>query len=258
MPNRMNTQGYTSLIDHPNGVAHFGAWCALVEICSTREPRELRGTLPESDGTVVGISRALGRISRFPPDVFEELLPRLLDDPEISWIEDYAAISGKSPGTSGKSPDASGENPGTSGGNPETPAANRRELNRIGGEGTGGEASVARLPRWKSDEHFARFATDYLSTGGAFIDSDFHDAFENCWRKLSIEQRLQRVAGLNRHMEEYCADPRFAPKPRKFLETEWERPPRPAPAIPIRRQDSLAERAGALIQQRLLKGERPI
>ena len=126
MPNRMNTQGYTSLVHHPNGAAHFGAWCAIVEICSTREPKELRGTLPESDGSIGGISRTLGRISRLSPAVFEELLPRLINDPEIAWIEQLA----ESPG---ENPDASGESPGTSGENPET---SRREGR--GGEGIGG------------------------------------------------------------------------------------------------------------------------
>jgi len=109
MPNKMNTQGYTALIDHPNGPAHFGAWCALVEICSAREPKESRGVLPEADGTIGGISRVLGRISRMPQKLFEELLPRLLTDPEIQWIEMDTVESGKIPDAPGKNPDASGD-----------------------------------------------------------------------------------------------------------------------------------------------------
>ena len=123
MPNRMSTQGYTALVDHPNAAAHLGAWCAIVEICSAREPREMRGTLPEADGTIGGISRVLGRISRLPASVFEELLPRLIYDSEILWIEDFDEYLGKSPDASGKSPDLSG--------------ANSR-----GGEGRGGEGIV--------------------------------------------------------------------------------------------------------------------
>jgi len=121
VPNKMHGNGYNALVGHPNGAAHLGAWYAIVEVCSLREPRELRGNLPESDGTIGGISRALGRISRLPVELFAEVLPRLIHDPDIQWIEQYGDIPG--------------ENPGTSGENPETPAANRRGLEGIGGEG---------------------------------------------------------------------------------------------------------------------------
>lgn len=121
------------------------------------------------------------------------------------------------------------------------------------------ERGVVPPPRWKRDEQYARFATDYLSTGGAFIDADFHEAFEFCWRHLSIEQRLQRVAGLNRHIEEYTSDPRFAPKPRKFLEVEWQRPPRPPKMPPVtttidRRREEVGN--GLRMMDQLRKGTR--
>ena len=103
MPNHMQTQGYTSLVDHPDGAAHFGAWCAIVEICSAREPKERRGYLPESDGTIGGISRSLGRISRLPGKIFQDVIERLMSDPEIAWIEVVSETSGKSPETSGAS-----------------------------------------------------------------------------------------------------------------------------------------------------------
>ena len=125
VPNKMHGNGYNALVGHPNGAAHLGAWYAIVEVCSLREPRELRGNLPESDGTIGGISRALGRISRLPVELFAEVLPRLIHDPDIQWIEQYGDIPG--------------ENPETSGENPETPAANRRGLEGIGGEGKGKE-----------------------------------------------------------------------------------------------------------------------
>ncbi len=115
MPNHMQTQGYTSLVDHPDGAAHFGAWCAIVEICSAREPKERRGYLPESDGTIGGISRSLGRISRLPGKIFQDVIERLMSDPEIAWIEVVSETSGKSPETSGKSPETSGKSPETSG-----------------------------------------------------------------------------------------------------------------------------------------------
>lgn len=81
--------------------------------------------------------------------------------------------------------------------------------------------------RWKGDEQFARFVADYLATGAALIDSDFSKAYEVCWKRLDIQQKLDRVAALVRHSEEYHSDPRFVPNPLKFLETEWQRPVRP-------------------------------
>ena len=128
VPNKTSGNGYNALIDHPNGAAHLGAWYAIVGACSLREPKDLRGNLPESDGTIGGISRALGRISRLPPELFAEVLPRLIHDPDIQWIEQYGEMSG--------------ENPETPGENPETPGANR-----TGQEGTGGEGKGIEPPK---------------------------------------------------------------------------------------------------------------
>jgi hypothetical protein len=80
VPNRMDGEGYTALVDHANGAAHLGAWLAMLEIASRRDPR---GTLPQEGAE---IPRALARISRLPASVFEEALPRLL---QIGWIEQY-------------------------------------------------------------------------------------------------------------------------------------------------------------------------
>ena len=81
--------------------------------------------------------------------------------------------------------------------------------------------------RWKRDAAFVQFSTDYLATGGAFVDDDFHKAFEFCWKTLDFEQKLDRVKALRAHSEEYHQDPRFIPRPLKFLEVEWERPVKP-------------------------------
>ena len=108
MPNKVSGNGYCALLDHTNGAAHYGAWCAIVLCCSLRE-RSKRGTLPEADGTIGGICRSLSRISRLPPSLFAEVLPRLINDPEIQWIEPVPDESENSPGMSGENPDASGK-----------------------------------------------------------------------------------------------------------------------------------------------------
>lgn len=110
VPNKMDGEGYTSLVDHPNGAAHLGAWLAIMEIASKQEPRTARGTLPGGPSHDLGmICRSLGRISRLPAAIFEEVLPRLMAAP-ISWLEvlsneQSATPSGESASISGESPE---------------------------------------------------------------------------------------------------------------------------------------------------------
>lgn len=82
VPNRLDGSGYTALVDHPNGAAHYGAWVTLVSIASRCEPR---GTLSRSDGRPLD-SKTLSRITRLPQSLFDEVLPRLCSA-EIEWME---------------------------------------------------------------------------------------------------------------------------------------------------------------------------
>ena len=81
MPNRHDGDGYTTLLDHPNGAAHFGAWCALVQVASRCDER---GALLRH-GAGGHDSASLARMTRIPEAVWLEVLPRLLS---IGWIED--------------------------------------------------------------------------------------------------------------------------------------------------------------------------
>src|SRR4051812_15271607 len=74
MPNKMDGDGYTELVTHPNGAAHFGAWCALVEVASKCGDR---GTLMR-EGAKPHDSASLQRITRLPAAVFDEAIPRLV------------------------------------------------------------------------------------------------------------------------------------------------------------------------------------
>jgi len=78
VPNAMDGAGYTELVDHPDGAAHFGAWIAILEIASRQDPR---GEIPQGSA---GTSQALARISRLPAALFDEVIPRLL---KLEWIE---------------------------------------------------------------------------------------------------------------------------------------------------------------------------
>lgn len=83
IPNSMDGDGYTELVDHANGAAHFGVWIALVEVASRCDPR---GTLSRDGATGVKPHDfgSLSRITRLPEDILRQAIPRLLS---IGWLE---------------------------------------------------------------------------------------------------------------------------------------------------------------------------
>ena len=107
IPNHFDSDGYTELLSHPNGAAHLGAWCALLQVASRchlgtiphdptgkyrdsakYDPSENpfgRGVLVRENGSDHDVS-SLTRMTRIPENVWNEALPRLL---YIGWISDY-------------------------------------------------------------------------------------------------------------------------------------------------------------------------
>lgn len=84
VPNRHDGSGFTLLLDHPNGMAHYGAWHLILQVASKCEPR---GTLLRegAGGVFFGITpQDLARMSHGSAGIFEEVLPRLVD---IGWVE---------------------------------------------------------------------------------------------------------------------------------------------------------------------------
>lgn len=79
--NKMDGDGYVTLLDHKRGPLHYAAWMAIVMIASRCKQR---GTLVGSDGTPYD-SKSLSRISRIPQSVFDEAIPRLVN--ETRWLE---------------------------------------------------------------------------------------------------------------------------------------------------------------------------
>ena len=141
VPNKMDGEGYTSLVDHPNGAAHLGAWYAILEIASRQE---VRGNLPTSANrppSSANFAQCLGRISRIPADVFAEVIPRLVD---IGWIEEYQLLadnppcSPDNPPCSPDDPPSSPDDPPCSPDNPPTP---RVYIEGNGMEGKGRESN---------------------------------------------------------------------------------------------------------------------
>jgi hypothetical protein len=82
IPNRLDGDGYTELVSHPNGPAHFGAWCALLAVASRCGKR---GTLLR-DGGQPHDEASLERITRIPAETWRAALPRLVT---IGWITGY-------------------------------------------------------------------------------------------------------------------------------------------------------------------------
>jgi hypothetical protein len=97
LPNKLDDDGYTELVDHPNGAAHLGAWMALLAIASKCKPR--RGVLLRENGTPHD-AHSLARISRLPASVFEEVIPRLIS---IGWLEAVPFTAGEETDTSQES-----------------------------------------------------------------------------------------------------------------------------------------------------------
>jgi hypothetical protein len=111
MPVDMSGAKYAELVTHERGAEHFAAWCAIVEIAANQDPR---GSLPKAIGRnshdVGGICQSLGRISHLPVRIFQEAIPRLIDD--LQWIEniDVAVPLGESANALGESANVVAEN----------------------------------------------------------------------------------------------------------------------------------------------------
>lgn len=90
-PNKHDGDGITELLDHPNGMAHLGAWVLLVQVASKcgkpagrcGEGATPRGTLRRDNGKPHD-ARSIARMSGGDISVFEEAIPRFLD---IEWLE---------------------------------------------------------------------------------------------------------------------------------------------------------------------------
>ena len=94
--NQHDGDGITELLDHPNGMAHLGAWVLLVQVASKcgkpagkcGEGDTPRGTLRRDNGKPHDI-RSIARMSGGDLKVFEEAISRFLD---IKWLEEIADV----------------------------------------------------------------------------------------------------------------------------------------------------------------------
>lgn len=134
VPNRMDGDGYTELMDHPSGAAHLGAWLALVQIASRCD---VRGTLVREGGKPHD-SASLARISRVAPQVFDEAIPRFVT---IGWLEVISVRDFKTMQEGAPMPQ---EGAPAQGATPQDDASSRAREN--GMEGMEGKNGKARAP----------------------------------------------------------------------------------------------------------------
>jgi len=92
VPNKMDGDGYTELVDHEDGAAHLGAWTAIVEIASKCEPRGVLRRAGRNPAPACGDvfcvphdAASLSRLSRLSEKVFVDAIPRLI---AIGWLEE--------------------------------------------------------------------------------------------------------------------------------------------------------------------------
>lgn len=83
-PNNHDSFGFCTLIKHPNGMAHFGAWNLILQLASKCS---IRGLLIYGGNKCPRAHNAktISDITRGSERVFSECLPRLL---EIGWLEE--------------------------------------------------------------------------------------------------------------------------------------------------------------------------
>ena len=82
IPIKHDGDGFTELMNHKDGAAHFGAWLLLVQVAAKCDER---GTLLRANGRPHD-STSLERITRCAAKVFDAAIPRLLSH-DIGWLE---------------------------------------------------------------------------------------------------------------------------------------------------------------------------
>ena len=80
LPLKFDGDGYTELVDHPDGAAHYACWVTLAQLAGRCQPR---GTLLRDTGQPHN-SESLARITRLPAEMFDSAIVRLLS---IGWLE---------------------------------------------------------------------------------------------------------------------------------------------------------------------------
>jgi len=82
VPNKFDGDGYTVLVDHADGAAHYGAWCAIMLVASRCDPP---GTLVRASGEP-HTADSIARMTRIPAATITVTIARLTSR-DIGWLE---------------------------------------------------------------------------------------------------------------------------------------------------------------------------
>jgi uncharacterized phage protein (TIGR02220 family) len=141
LPTKQDGDGYTELLDHKDGAAHFGAWCAILQIAAKCQPR---GTLMR-DRSIPHDAASLSRLSRIKVRDLEDAIERLIC---IGWLSSQVLVPN---GTCG---DPAG-GCGMTAGKPQEGAVSRARAGTEGNgterentEGNGTERHTSAPPQW--------------------------------------------------------------------------------------------------------------
>ena len=185
IPNKQDGDGYTELLDHPNGAAHFGAWNALLQVASKCDPR---GTLLRDSGYPHDTA-SLARMTRIPEKVWNEVLPRLAS---IGWIT-FCDIPHEG---AVKPQDGAGECLRTEGNR-----TTRKEGNR------GEKTPPAYTPEF--DGFWERY-------GGPNKTANAKAPCYKLWLSLSDTDRLAAAGRLQAYLDN-ASEPKYIAKPSRYL-----------------------------------------
>ena len=163
VPNRHDGTGFMELMDHPNGMAHFGAWVLILQVAS-RMPE--RGVLRTDRGRDLA-AHSLARLTSGDCDIFQEAITRLLD---IGWLEENDAMPVESQPNGGISQSSGGisqPNGGTSRSSANQSVLHNRTGQNRTEQGTGVAAGSARTR--EADPKPTETAAATAAEGKAFI-----------------------------------------------------------------------------------------
>ena len=215
----MDGDGYTELLDHPDGAAHYGAWIALV--CVAARTKE-RGTL-QRDAGIPHDAATLARISRIDVRHYNEAIPRFV---AIGWLDLVEIKSdGRVPQEGAVIPHKTAVIPHNS-----APRA-RAEDTEYKEQKEHTEDMANRAERsMVFDEHFQEFKRLCSAAGeyGCLIggDSDSWSHAWYAWTVLDAGQRIAAIAGIRKRVDAKLWDDSILKSlPNNVLSKKtWDRP----------------------------------
>lgn len=225
MPNKHDGDGFTELMDHANGMAHYGAWALIAQVAAKCDPR---GTLLRDYRTRVRDGaesikaydfESLARVTRGSVKVFEEAIPRLIS---IGWLEVVTISPDGSSELSRTAVRDERQNP-AGGCDPSIPF-HSIQFPSVPGEGGGGGNPKSKHPA-SAERPSLEEVQNYASTIGlaTWKAADWFDEMEGCgWLDFNRRPIVSWQPVLTRVCRKWEADGR--PKGPPSNQSKYDKP----------------------------------